>query len=72
MVMIKRCCRNCALYLKVRLHDGKGFRSCDMPNDYVCLAFLDERTAVLMAGSNADETYCEEYCERGGKDAKGR
>ena len=66
-----KCCRNCALYLKVLLNDIQyGIRSCELPNDYVCLAFQEERVAVLMSGADADTTYCEEYCERGAKNAK--
>lgn len=67
---MKKCCRNCTFYLRVRVHDGKGFRGCDLPNDFVCLLYLNERTAALMTGTDADETYCEEYYERGVKDAK--
>ena len=61
-----KCCRNCALYLKVKVHDAKGFRGCELPNDYVCLLFLDERTAALMVGTDVDTAYCEAYTERGG------
>ena len=65
---MKECCNTCARQYKAHKTDFTKLRITE-PIDseidgYICMAFADERIAVLIVGNDPDSAFCEVYTPR--------